>query len=329
VTERYHLPALLESGDVELTALVDPALDRASTLATRAGTPAVLASHTQLSSTVELALVAVPNALHQPIASDLLGAGVHVLVEKPMARSVLECDLMLAAASAGGATLAIGHDFRHFPVARYARDLLKTDLLGVVRRVDVRQSAGVGWPAVSTAVLTKESGGGVLMDFGVHLLDLLLWWLGELQVLAYRDDAAGGVESECECELELGTGAPVRIELSRTRVMRDTVLIECERGTIELGVFEPAVIRLSAPGLPALSGMVPDPEFERAPMRAVFGRQLADFVAAIRAGREPLVAGWQGRRAVALVEACYRLREPIRYSWDFPAAYALLGRTGP
>jgi predicted dehydrogenase len=324
VTERYHLPALLASPDVEVTVLVDPAVERARLLAARAGTSAVLANHQELPRGINLAVVAVPNAYHEPVASELLRRGIHVLVEKPMARSVAECDAMLSAAASKGALLAIGHDFRHFPVARYAHDLFRTGLLGPVQRVDVRQSSGLGWPAVSDAVLARESGGGILMDFGIHILDLLLWWLGDLRVLAYRDDAAGGVESECECELVLTSGAPARIDLSRTRALRDTVIVECERGTVELGVFDPAVIRLSAPGLPALGGILSDPEFEGAPMRTIFARQLDDLVTAIRQGRQPLVPGAQGRRAVALVEDCYRARQPLQYPWDFPNAYALL-----
>jgi predicted dehydrogenase len=312
-----------------VTALVDPDLERARALARRVGDPAIGSSHVELPAPVDLALVAVPNALHEPIASDLLRAGVHVLVEKPMGRTVAECDRMLAASAATGAILAVGHDFRYYPVARYAREFFRAGLLGPVRAVDVRQSTGIGWPAVSPAVLTREAGGGVLLDFGIHLLDLLLWWLGDLRVLAYRDDAAGGVESECECDMELATGAPVRIELSRTRALRDTVLVECERGTIELGVFDPAVVRLGAPGLEPLEATVPDPEFERAPLRTIFARQLADVVGAIREGREPLVPGWQGRRAVEVVEACYGARRSLRYPWDYPSAYTTVQGTAP
>jgi predicted dehydrogenase len=330
VAERYHLPALLASSDVNLVALADPSVERARALATRVGAPYVVPDHRDLPGKVDLAIVAVPNAFHAAVAVDLLRAGVHVLVEKPMGRSFAVCYGMLAAASASGAVLAVGHDFRHYPVARFARDLFDAGLLGTVRRVDVWQSAGGRWPAVSTAALSPEAGGGVLIDFGIHLLDLLRWWLGDMRVLAYRDDAAGGVEAECACELELETGAPVRLELSRTRTLRDTAIVTCERGTIELGVFEPAVVRLSLAGdRPALTGFVPDQEFERAPLRTVFARQLADVIAAVREGRHPLVDGLEGRRAVQLVQACYTLRQPLRLPWGYPEAYASIGREGP
>ena len=201
---------------------------------------------------------------------------------------------------------------------------------GLVRRVDVRQSAGGRWPYASTAVLSPEAGGGVLLDFGVHLFDLLLWWLGDIGVARYADDAAGGIETECEGELRLQNGAPVQVEFSRTRQLRDTVIVEGERGTVEIGVFEPAVVRLSLPGGgPTLAGSVADAEFARAPLPTVFGRQLADVVRAIRGGPPPLVGGTDGRRAVALVESCYARRTPLRRPWDFPEAYAAVGRAGP
>jgi len=330
VTERYHLPALLASPDVEVVACVDPSLERARSLAERVRAPLALDGHAGLAGSVDLALVAAPNAVHERIAVDLLSAGVHVLVEKPMARSAAECDRMIEAAAATGAVLSVGHAYRHYPVARFAHELFAAGALGAVRRVDVRQNAGGRWPAASTAVLTREAGGGVLLDIGVHTLDLLLWWLGDLRVVAYRDDAAGGVESECEAELELGGGAPVAVELSRTRNLRDTTIVKCERGVVEIGIYEPAVVRLAmVGGGTTLAGGVPDAEFERAPVQTLFARQLADVVAAVRHGAPPLVGGREGRRAVALVEECYALRRPLRRPWDYPEAYAAIGRTGP
>ncbi|MGI3785725.1 MAG: Gfo/Idh/MocA family protein [Janthinobacterium lividum] len=329
VAERYHLPALLASDDVDVVACVDPAIERARTLATRVGAREAFSDHRELVNRVDLAVVAVPNAFHAAVAVDLLQAGVNVLVEKPMARSVEECDQMLASAAGSGAVLAVGHDFRHYPVARFARGLLAGGLLGPVLDVEVQQSAGAGWPAVSTAILSAAAGGGVLIDFGVHVLDLLRWWVGDMSVVSYRDDARGGVEAECAAELVLASGAPVRLELSRTRTLRDTAVITCERGSVELGVFDPAVVRITVPGAgPALLGEVADQAFDRAPGREVFARQLADVVAAVRGEGEPLVGGRDGRAVVALVEACYAHREPLRLPWDYPEAYASSSAAG-
>jgi predicted dehydrogenase len=326
VTERYHRPSLLASPDVELAGFADTSSARAAALAARAGGGRSVTDHRELIGAIDAALVAVPNAWHEPIASELLRAGVHVLVEKPMARTTAECDRMLAAAAERGVVLAVGHDFRHFPVARFARDLLAAGLLGPIEQVDLRQSAGGRWPYASTAVLSPSAGGGVLLDFGVHLFDLMLWWLGDIDAVAYRDDAEGGVESECEAELRLASGAPVHVELSRSRLLRDTLVVEGERAAVEIGVFEPAIVRLTPRGGRALAGTAPDPRFERAPLRTVFDRQLADFVSAVRQGTPPLVSGTEARRAVALVEGCYARRSPLRFPWSWPEARAAVSR---
>jgi predicted dehydrogenase len=325
VARRYHLPALLIASDIDVVAFVDRFVDRAKSLVESTGKGVALSTLSDLQGHVDLAVVATSNESHEAVAVDLLRQGIHVLVEKPMARSRVECDRMLAAADASGCLLAVGHDFRFFPVACFAHHLFSSEILGRVTAVEVHQSAGTKWPCLSAAALTPESGGGVLLGFGVHTLDLLLWWLGDMVPLAYRDDARGGVEAECECEFALHGGARVCVELSRRRALRDTAIVQCQHGTVEIGVFEPALVKVSVGQHDrVLAGTVSDPIFEQTPLRTVFARQLCDFTRAIRARRSPLVDGVDGRRVVALIEECYAMRRPLRRSWDFPDAYANL-----
>jgi predicted dehydrogenase len=330
VTELYHVPALLASPNVTIDSVVDPNMDRARAVAARAGSPSMLTSHRELPGRIDLAIVATPNAHHERVTVELLEAGVPVLVEKPMARTATECDRMLAAAARTDTLLAVGHDFRHFPVARFARDLFRSGLLGPIRRVHVQQGTGSRWPYASTDALSPEAGGGILLDFGVHLLDLLLWWLGDLRPVSCRHDAAGGIDTECELDLELVGGAPVHVDLSRTRALRDTTLVQAERGTIELSLFQPTLIRLSLSDAgPDLIGSPGDPEFDQSPMRTVFSRQLSDVVHALREHRQSLVDGAAGKRVVGLIEDCYTLTQSLRLPWDFPEVYSVIGRSGP
>jgi len=324
VGERYHLPAILESTEVSAVMFADPVIERAQRLSARVPGSRAVADHRAILEHVDLAVVTAPNWWHAPLTIDLLRAGVHVLVEKPMARTTDECERMRAAALEGEAILAVGHDFRFFPIAQTVHRLLAQRALGRILRVDARQSAGTRWPCLSPASLTTESGGGVLMSFGVHTLDLLLWWLGDLSPVQYADDAVGGVEAECECDLtHLDENIPVHVEVSRRRSLRDTTVITCSGGTMEIGLFEPARLRI-IPGAdaPALDAQVIDPEFDQAPLKTVFRRQLTDLVAAIDTGRAPLVGGDAGSRAVRLVEACYSMRRPLRRSWDFAEAHS-------
>jgi predicted dehydrogenase len=325
VTERYHLPAITTSADVKLVALVDPVQERAETLAATFGVDETASDHAALVGRVDAAIVATPNHLHASVAAELASAGVHVLVEKPLAVTAAQCAEIEAAVQAGGVVGAVGHDFRHFPIARAARELVAAGVAGEIAHVELLQSSGSRWPYASAYVYRREqSGGGVLVDFGVHMLDLLRWWLGELTVTAYRDDAAGGVETECELELETAAGTPVHFVLTRLRELRDTTVIRGDRAALEIGIFDPSLLRLTLRTGTRIDGDAPDAEFATAPLRTVFRRQLDDFVAAVRTGGEPLVPLRDGRRAVELVEAAYALRRPLRRAWDWPDAYARL-----
>ena len=100
VTERYHLPALQASPDVQVVACVDPVLARARALADRIGAPVALDGHGGLAGQVDVALVAVPNAYHAPIAIDLLVSGqIHMLVNTPLGKLTQQDDYAMRRAA--------------------------------------------------------------------------------------------------------------------------------------------------------------------------------------------------------------------------------------
>lgn len=108
VTERGHLPAAARAEKVQVTLLVDKNRSRAEDLARQYKVPHVAEDYTQIWDKADAAIVALPHYLHAPVSIELLRAGCHVLVEKPMALSSGECDQMLEAARAGNAVLAVG-----------------------------------------------------------------------------------------------------------------------------------------------------------------------------------------------------------------------------
>jgi predicted dehydrogenase len=326
VAQIHHLPAIVASERVEAAVLVDADEKRARALAGRFGVPEVATDFTVLPGKVEAAVVALPNSLHAPVSIELLRRGVHVLVEKPMAMSVRECDAMIDAARVGRAVLAVGLDFRFFDASLLVRNLLRDGLLGEIRRFDLRQGVVPRWPFATDFLLKKEmAGGGVLADFGVHVLDLLLWWLGDLNVVEYRDDALGGVESDCEMVLAKSEAANITgtVEISRTRNLRNTCIFEGERAKLEAGIWDSdPEIRLSIAGSEvALAGHARREGGGGLNFADVFVRQIDDFARAIRLRREPLVSGAEGRRSQALIEACYERRQPLVHPWSIvPAA---------
>jgi predicted dehydrogenase len=324
----HHLPAIAASERVVAAVLVDADRERARSLAAAHGVSEVRTDYLEIAGLCDAAIVALPNALHAPAAVGLLGRGIPVLVEKPMAVSAAECDQMIEAAARAGRVLAVGLEFRFFDASRTVRDLLAAGLLGPLRGFDLRQGVVPRWPFASDFILRKEAaGGGVLADFGSHMLDLLLWWLGDWAEVDYRDDARGGLESDCQMELTLASGIAGTVELSRTRTLRNTCRIEGERGALEVGIWDPdppIVLRLDGRET-VLAGRARPAGRESAAgldFAAAFRRQIEDFAGAVQAGRQPFVPGEEGRRSIALIEACYARRRPLALPWDRPAPMA-------
>ena len=120
------------------------------------------------------------------------------------------------------------------------------ELLGPIQRVDLRQSAGGRWPYASTAVLSPSRGRG--RAAGLRRPPLRPARSGgsarSSRCATATTPRAGwsrSVKASCCCRV----AAPIDLVLSRSRALRDTVVVEGERGTVEIGVFEPAVVRLT------------------------------------------------------------------------------------
>jgi predicted dehydrogenase len=320
VAASHYLPALAGSERAEAALLVDSDERRARALAARWGVPAVAADYREVPGRAEAAVVALPNHLHAPVTSELLAAGVHVLVEKPMALSTAECDAMIAAAAAGGARLTVGLQFRFFDSTRLVGDLLASGLLGRLERFDLRLGVVSRWPFATGFILRRETaGGGALLDYGVHVLDLLLHWLGEWEEVRYRDDAHGGLECDCELELTMRSGIAGRVEISRSRDLANTCVFTFERARLEVGIWDPdPAVTLTTAGAETevmLAGRARRPGAAGLGFNDAFRRQLDDLAAAVLEGREPAITGADGRRSIALIEACYAAREPLELPW--------------
>jgi predicted dehydrogenase len=320
VTEHRHLPALARRDDCEVVALVDHDEGQAKRLSTRFRVPRILIDYRDLPNCeVDAAIIALPNHLHAPASIELLKAGIHILVEKPMALSVAECDRMLQAAEVGHAVLAVGLARRFLHVDQFAKWAVESGLLGRILSFHVQDGYIFNWPLASDFFFHKElAGGGVLMDTGVHTLDQLLWWLGDVKSFEYYDDSYGGVEAECELHITFKSEAEGIVELSRTRNLRNTAIIRGERAELEVGLW-PNSISLRFLGSPVQVIGQGAPLEQSAPAEQslidLIAAEHDDLLEAIRTGRPPLVSGTEARRSVALIEACYRERRQLQLPW--------------
>jgi len=118
-------------------------------------------------------VIAVPNDQHAPLAIQTLQSGHHVLLEKPMAMSLEQCDDILSSLDASGKILQMGFVCRYSPAAMKAKELIESGAIGEVHHVQATLLRQRGIPGIGGWFTTKaRSGGGCLIDIGVHLIDL-------------------------------------------------------------------------------------------------------------------------------------------------------------
>jgi predicted dehydrogenase len=320
IATRQHLPLLLGRNDCQVTAVVDCNQERASSIAAQFGISVAVDRLEKLPADVmDCAVVATPNALHADIAVALMQRGIHLLVEKPLATTTADCDRLEAAARIHGVVLAVGLMRRFSHAGRFAHAVLDAGVIGRVESFAIIDGFVFAWPTASDAFLRRElSGGGVLMDLGAHTLDQLLWWLGNVSRLNYRDDAFGGVEADCLLELEMTSGATGTVELSRTRDLSCEALIRGERGELRVALARSAASVTLFEGGVQLSGFAGaagvESVEEQRPAQLI-SLEHDDFFSAIRYGHAPAVTAAEAKRSVALIETCYAFREPLELPW--------------
>jgi predicted dehydrogenase len=266
VTEQYYFPtlhALARDRRIDVVALADPDRGRLDTLGPTFPLSARCDEFTAVFATrPQLLIIASPPRFHLQQAVAALSAGVDVFCEKPLAGSCAEARRMAETEATSGRLLAVGMVRRHMPAARMIRTVLARELLGPIAGFEVFEGGPFRWPVHGVGYFDQRtSGGGVLLDIGAHVLDLLAWWFGTPSNVVAEDDAMGGIEANSRLALELG-GVPGVVRLSRDWERPNHVTIrgangvlrwslaDTDRVTVTLDAGEPLELRAPA-GAPA------------------------------------------------------------------------------
>lgn len=169
----YHKKELMPSELVQVVGVYDIA-QTAQDSAREAGLKVYDSLEQVLSDeTVEAVLIATPNDAHKTIAIAALHAGKHVICEKPVAMNVTELDAILNVAKETGNTFMVHQNRRWDPDFLVIRDLYQTGQIGDLFQIESRVHGANGIPGDWRE--QAKHGGGMLLDWGVHLIDQLLW----------------------------------------------------------------------------------------------------------------------------------------------------------
>jgi predicted dehydrogenase len=332
---QIHADALCGLAEAKLTSVCDVSAERVRAFADRYGARGYTDVDVLLrESKVEAVLIGTPHPLHAAPAIRAAEAGVHVLVEKPMAATLADCDAMLAAANRTGVLLGAISQRRFYEPVRRIKEAIDAGKIG-------RPALGVftmySWREPSYYQSDPwrgkwdTEGGGVLVNQSPHQLDLLRWFMGPIAevsgywanvnhpsvevddtavaVLRFQNGGLGAIVTSVAQK----PGIYTKVHIHGTNGA--SVGVETDRGATFIAgmtaIIEPPLNDLwTIPGEEHLLTAFQTEDrarFTQIDATTHYHRlQIQDFLRAIREGRPPLVTSEDGRAVVELFTAIYR-----------------------
>lgn len=336
-----HAKSLSAIAESEFVAVCDEKIERAQIFAQQYGVRAYSDIATMVhDARVQAVVICTPHPVHAAPAIAAMQAGAHVLVEKPLASSLKDCDVMIESARAAGVRLAVVSQRRWYPPVQRIKEAID---VGKIGRPVLGMVVMLGWrdeayyQADPWRGKWKSEGGGVLVNQSPHQLDILQWLMGPIeQVFAYWDNLNHPyieVEDTAIAVIRFKGGGLGSIVASNSQKpgLYGKVHIHGENGA-SVGVQTDGgamfIAGMSSVLEPPVNDLWTIPGEEhlleewQAEDRATFQRidtatyyhqvQDQDFIRALLEDREPSVTGVEGRKTVELFTAIYRSQRDHR-----------------
>ena len=309
---RAHAVGYRTSGRIDLVAFCDADEGRARHFAADFGGKTYQSAEDMFDdASLQAVSICTPPSSHEELTVAALSRGIHVCCEKPLAHSVEAARSMCEKAAETGALLVTAYKFRFFPNVLWAKDIIDSGGLGKV--VFVR-NVFAGYIDMSERWFSNKaiSGGGVMLDNGVHSVDLLRFLFGEVRgVFAVTGNFGKKMEVEDSCRmmLDMESGVTASVDLSwATGGPRNILEIHGTKGVLDLtwdgGAFQP---------------VTGDPQEYAPPEDPVgkdpFAAQLDWFVRCITGEKKPRATDRDGLRALEILERAYEASE--KPTWNF------------
>jgi len=322
IAQYAHIPGYQKIEDVEVAALSDINRETLKAAAAKFGVKKTYTDYRKMLATEKLDAVSVttPNAHHAAPTIAALKAGAHVMVEKPIAMNAAEGRQMVAAARKAKRLLMVAFNQRWSPANQYLRREVEAGTLGDIyygEAVYMRRSGIPGWGAF---VDKKLSGGGPLIDVGVHMLDLALYLMGHPKPTAAFGGAytAFGKRSDWFAGMGRWDAKKFSVEdfgVGLVRFDTGAILLVKASWAANIGEDQHHVMLMGTDGGLNTSpprvfrqeqGALVDIAPQRLPNVDTYAEEMAQFVKAIREGKPSPVPGEHGLMATAILDAIYQ-----------------------
>ena len=321
-----HLQGYAKSPHAEIAAVCDIDAARAERVANEFQVPRVFTDYREMLKMEEIDVVSVcvPNYLHAPVAIACFEAGKHVVCEKPMAMNASEGEQMLEAARKAGRRLMMAFNNRFRGDVQVLKGFIEAGELGEIYFAKTGWVRRQGIPGMGGWFTTKaKSGGGPLIDIGVHMLDVTLYLMGNPKPVSvmgctygkfgprglgqggWGTPEAGGtfdVEDMAAALIRFENGASVFLEASWASYIERDVMYSSLLGTEGGADLEPLRVYKQ------LRGVQTDitPHFPRV---SGHEQEILHFVECLKNGTEPIATGEHGLDVMRILDGIYRSAE--------------------
>ena len=248
VTETIHLPVVRQLNGVRLHSACDTQDERLRLVERRFGVSRLYSDWTDVVAdpNLDAVLIATPGDSHPPLAAAALAAGKHVLVEKPLALTVADAEVLAQQARTAKVVSMVGLNFRHHPLARELKATIERGAIGHPLAAFVTSMSAQSQRVSVTGYETSpQRGGGVFHNKAVHVLDLLRF-LFDCEVVSGRAMARSEMHEHdsATVEMVLANGVQVVGYFSDRAIADMTCLVIGDEGRAAVNFTRPAGIAL-------------------------------------------------------------------------------------
>jgi len=312
VSEVYHLPVLKNMPNTEISWLCDLDKERAARLGKMFAIPHI---HNNLDECVEvdIVLVAIPVGFRRELLKKVFSRGWHVLCEKPFATTLSDQDEILKEASCSGVQVGVGLMRRYYQSTLIAKKIIDAQIFGPLKKIWANEGtfqAATGRSTDWYQADPQATGGGILMEWGVHLVDQVITILSavDYEILDSRRVVFNDIEMDNKISSILVRDkeerVPFNCAVSQTKNLYNGIVFEFSQASLRIGQFPDDPIRICDNEGEIVANLCDDMGAEK--IYQAFFLEWEDFINQCKGEGNSKIDANKARLVTSFIEECYR-----------------------